>query len=98
MGEGQLHKIAEVRRLFVSNERGNDEIMWIIQLVLPVQQIVDLIEKLSVYSSEFCEISKYVPIQFRDPAENGIYANGGRSLDVEGSLAKRSGSNFSGFG
>jgi hypothetical protein len=37
-------------------------------------------------------------MQLRDPAENGIYANGERSFDIKELLANRSGSNFSGLG
>jgi hypothetical protein len=40
----------------------------------------------------------YLPIQLRDPAENGMKANGERSLDIKGLSTNRSGSNLSGSG
>ncbi len=46
----------------------------------------------------FDEKSNHLPIQLRDPAENGIKANGERSSDIKELSANRSGSNLSGLG
>jgi hypothetical protein len=77
----------------------NAEIMLIIKLFLQVQQNVDLVKKWILYALYiFDKEIRYLPIQLRDPAENGINANGERSFDVKELLANRSGSNFSGLG
>jgi hypothetical protein len=46
----------------------------------------------------FDEKTDHLPIQLRDPAENGIKANDERSSDVKELSANRSGSNLSGLG
>ncbi len=46
----------------------------------------------------FDEKSNHLPIQLRDPAENGIKAYGERSADIKELSANRSGSNLSGLG
>jgi len=77
----------------------NAEIMLIKQLFLQVQQNVDLVKKWILYAMYiFDQKTGRLPIQLRDPAENGIDANGERSFDVKELLANRSGSNFSGLG
>ncbi len=73
----------------------NDEIMLTIQLFLQVQQNVDLFKELESY---LYIKNIHLPIQLRDPAENGIKANGERSSVIRGLEANRSGSNLSGFG
>jgi hypothetical protein len=73
--------------------------MLIIQPFLQVQQNVDLIREFKLHFIYiFHKKIRYLPMQLRDPAENGIYANGERSFDIKELLANRSGSNFSGLG
>lgn len=91
--------ITLIHQSFESNEMRNVETMWTKRRVLPVLQSVDLIREIQKkFSTKFDQYMDDLPIQFRDPAENGIKANGERSSDVRDRSANRSGSNFSGFG